>query len=439
MRRLLPVAAIAAAVCFSQAPATAYVPAGDAAPLGQSVGQAAVPSAAQARAARKVRTKFALAGSAYGSRVDGGEVPANSRDTAFERIGCTNVAGNEVRNFEADLTIPGLGRAEGVLTRVFTKKVGETVSVVSQHSIAKVVIGSSPLGAIELIGLRSTSEAFNKNGRFGTTVDNEIARIVLRPAVGPAQQLAIPAPGRTLTIPGLASISLGKAVRSVSGAGARISANVVDVRVIPLGTRVRVAQTNASIAGGIRQGVFKGYAAGVEARGLDDNLKVGRTPLTLLPCQGTKGVKRKDIAGVDLGALGQLGTVVSAANATNQTRVADGTVVGAVADVSLFDGRVQIKGIVAAANVKRVRGVLSRSSAGTTVLEVVVDGQRFEFPAVGAIEIPGLLKLEDRIVTRTKNGMRVVGLRITVLDGTGAVVDLGVVEIGIRPGVPARR
>ncbi|MCW2813321.1 MAG: hypothetical protein JWN84_776 [Nocardioides sp.] len=426
MRRVLPVAVAAAALCFSQLPAsTATVTAG-----GVSSGLST------AIAPQQVRTKFALASAAYGSRVDGGSVPANSRDTAYQRIGCTNVAGIDLNNFEADLVIPGLGKAEGVRTRVWTEKKGDTVSSFSKHSIARLVIGSTPLGSLEIQGISSLSQAFNKNGRFGATATNEIARIVLKGAGQPVQEFAIPAPGQTLTIPGVASISLGKTVKKVTRSFARVSANVIDIKVIPLGTRARVAQTNAAIQGGIKQGVFKGYAAGVEAKGLADNLKIGRTPLALVPCPGTNGETRgKDIAGVELGDLGSLKSVAAGVNATNAPRIAQGTVAGRVVGASLFDGRLQINGVIGVANVKRERGVLSRNSKGSTVLEIIADGQSYTIPAVGSLEIPGLVKLQSALKFPTKNGLKVVGLRVTVLDGSGAVIDLGVASLAIRPGV----
>lgn len=431
MRRVLPVAVAAAALCFSQLPASTAT-----APLGNV--SAGVSSAAAAP--QKVRTKFALSSAAYGTRVNGGSVPANSRDTAYQRIGCTNIAGTDLNNYEADLTIPGLGKVEGVRTRVWTQKRGDTVSSYSKHSIARLVLAQSALGSLEIQGISSLSQAFNDGGRYGAKATNDIARIVLKVAGQPVQQLPIPAPGRTLTVPGLAKISLGKSVKRVTRSFARISANVLDISVLPLGTRVRVAQTNASIQGGIAQGVFKGYAAGVEARGLADNLKIGRTPLSLIPCQGTDGRERgKDIAGVELGELGSLRGVASGVTAQNFPRVAKGTVAGRVAEVSLFGDRVQINGILGVANVKRERGVLTRDSKGSTVLEIIVDGQSYKIPAIGSLEIPGLLKLQDAVEIRTKNGLKVIGLRITLLDGTGAVIDLGVAQLGIRPGVRAGR
>jgi 3D (Asp-Asp-Asp) domain-containing protein len=428
MRRVLPVAIAAAALCLGQLPASlAAVPVGD------------LSSGAAKAASRQVRTQFALSGSAYGTRVDGGSVPANSRDTAYQRIGCTNVAGTDRNNFVAEQTIPGLGKVEGVRTRVWTEKKGGTVSSYSKHSIARVVIASSALGSLELQGLSSLSRAYNANGRFATSSSNEIARIVLTVG-GQSRQLAIPAPGKTLTVPGLASISLGKTVKQVTSGYARISSNVVDVKVIPLGTRVRVAQTNAAVQSGIKQGVFNGYGAGIEGQGLGDSLKVGRTPLSLVPCRGTGGkLRAKDITGVDLGDLGSVTGVASGVVAVNRAQVAEGTVAGRVAEVSLLDGRIQVKGILGVANVKRERGVLTRDSEGSTVLDIVVDGKHYSLKALTKIEIPGVVKMQDALKIKTDNGLRVIGLRITLLDGTGATLDLGVAQLGIRPGVRPSR
>ncbi len=54
------------------------------------------------------------------------------------------------------------------------------------------------------------------------------------------------------------------------------------------------------------------------------------------------------------------------------------------------------------------------------------------FPRTGVLEIPGIAKLERRVATRTATGIKVVALRITLLDGSGAVVDLGEAQLQIR-------
>ena len=59
--------------------------------------------------------------------------------------------------------------------------------------------------------------------------------------------------------------------------------------------------------------------------------------------------------------------------------------------------------------------------------------QTQRFPATGALVIPGVAELERHLVTRSASGITVVSLRITLLDGTGGVVDLGVASMRIRP------
>ncbi len=429
MRRIFAIAVTTAALCASQLPTTAVA----------SSGPDPSASTAKPAKAKQVRTPFALAAVAYGSRAQGGQVPANSDTTAYQQISCTNVAGRNRRNFEADLKIPGLGVAEGVSSRVWTKKRGGTVSSYSQHDIARVTIADTPLGSLQIRGLSSLSRAFNANGKFGTQVDNEIARIVLKPTGGPAQDLRIPTPGRPLVVPGLAKLEIGKSVRRASSAGASAESRVLDVTVLPGNSRVRLAHTSAQISTGVERGVFKGYSAGIQARGLDDNLRAGRTPLVLMPCQGTKGKTRaKDLARVNLADQVVARGVGASQVSTNRAAVARGTETGRVARAELADGRVVLNAIRGQVNVKRTRSGVTSNIKGTRVGEIVVDGESYSLPAVGALEIPGLVKIEDAIRTRTPNGLKVVGLRVTLLDGTGAVVDLGVAQLAIRPGAPRR-
>ncbi|WP_139982262.1 choice-of-anchor P family protein [Nocardioides litoris] len=433
MRRLIPVAVAAAALVATQLPATSTALA---APAPDAV--SAVSGVAAKVAGPKVRTKFALRTVAYGTRVDGGSLPAGSSATAYDRISCTNQTGRERVNFVADQVIPGLGKAEGIRTRVWTAKKGNRVSAYSMHQIAKLTIGNPSVGALEITGLKSVSEAFNDNGRYGTTFDSEVARIVLKAGTRVVASYPIPSPKRALTIPGLLRIALGTAERRTGPRSADVFGNALEITVLPTGTKARVAQTNARIAGGIEQGVFNGYSAGVEARALADNTRVGRQPLNPLPCRGSD-LRVERVAGVNLGSLGGLRGVAATAQGTNRPRVARGTVTGSVAQASLLDGRVRIEGIKAVATAQRKDGKLTRSSEGSTVLDVTIDGRKFSFPALGKITIPGLVELDDEVVEKTQNGLKVIGLRVKVLNGTGAVVDLGVAQIGVRPGVSPKK
>ena len=61
----------------------------------------------------------------------------------------------------------------------------------------------------------------------------------------------------------------------------------------------------------------------------------------------------------------------------------------------------------------------------------MVDGESREILGDG-LEIPGLAKLQSKIVTQSPKGLKVVALRITLLDGSLAVIDLGSVSLGIK-------
>ena len=91
-----------------------------------------------------------------------------------------------------------------------------------------------------------------------------------------------------------------------------------------------------------------------------------------------------------------------------------------------------VRGIVAQANVERAHGDVVRNAAGTTVGEVTVNGETREFPDTDVLEIPGVARLERHIVRRTPNGIQVTALRVTLLDGSGAVLDLGQARLTIR-------
>ena len=76
---------------------------------------------------------------------------------------------------------------------------------------------------------------------------------------------------------------------------------------------------------------------------------------------------------------------------------------------------------------------VARSAKGTQLASITVDGQQQTFPKTGVLEIPGLVKLERGVVKKTHSGIRVIGLRITLLDGSGAVVNLAEASLKVGP------
>ncbi|MBS45351.1 MAG: hypothetical protein CMH83_19710 [Nocardioides sp.] len=397
---------------------------------------AAAPATSVARAGtlKRVKTRFALQTAGYGSRVVGSMVPAASDRTALESIGCTTVAGKAKRNYEADTAVPGLGDLYGVETNVWTEAVGQRVSSWSTHEIAKLVL----FDRLEIHGLTSMAHAYWDGSRYRTETSTSIAKILVRNG-GQVSELDIPSPNRDLEIPGLVKISLGKTVEKAGSGTARAAASALDVTVYPTETHAVLAQSLARVTGGVKSGVFRGYSTGARAQALADNVQVGRTQLSKMPCQGTRGkTMSSDVARADLRDLGGVRAVATSQMGDNRVAYAEGFERAKAAKVSLLDGRIEVDLVRAVANVRSEKSGARRvtsDSVGTKVVGLTIDGQSYDVEAGETYEIPGLVKIETGVERQLRQGLEVVGLRLTLLGGDAAIVDLAVAKLAIRKGV----
>ena len=372
------------------------------------------------------RTEFAFKSATYGSRVRGGAIPASSGTTSYQAIGCTNAAGVEKTNDVASVEIPGLGTAKGVTTRNWTERSNGVFSSYSTHDIAKVVLSESSFGELSIKGLSSFSRAFHDSAGFHASTKTEIASIIFDPTNGPPQVLALPTPGQPIVIPGLLEIRLGSEKRTVSGTQAKARADVLDVLLVPTDTKVRVAHTGARLASGVKRGLFAGFSAATQVRALDDLVKSGPQPQTRMPCQGTQGkVKGKDVASVDLAPLLEVGAASTRQLGKQRDGRASGYELARVASVDLGNGQLVITGIQGRANVERTHEGVTADTDGTKFLTATVNGTEYSFPELDGLSIPGLVEIETGVVEKFKSGIEVTAVRLTLLDGSGAVVDLG--------------
>ena len=246
-------------------------------------------------------THFGMTAFGLGTAVKGGQIPVSSGKTAYRVIGCTNRAGIDRENHEAEATVPGLGVVSGVKTRVWTTQKNGVVSSNSRHTIAKVVIAQSGLGRAVISGIVSDSRAFHDDKGFHAKTTTDVASITFAPAGMPAQEFPLPAPGEPVVIPGLATIHVGSDAKRAGSSGAKAYATTLKIQVVATDSLARVAHTSAKINGGVKHGIFRGHANGTRAEALAGNLTSGPTPNLPMPCQGTGGeIKRNDLAGVNL-------------------------------------------------------------------------------------------------------------------------------------------
>jgi len=383
--------------------------------------------------AAPVATKFAYGASGYGTLLRGGQVPAGSDMTAFKPLGCTNLAGVTKENHEAASPLGGFGQVSGVATKVWTTKVGNVYSSWARNTIASVSLGDPSLGVIAITGLASRSRAFHNATGFHATTHTTVAKITFAPAGMDPQVIDIPNPGQPVEIPGVARISLGTTFTQEGATGAQARANALKVELLLSGTTLTVGHSQATIAGGITHGLFVAKSYATKLNALDANLTSGPTPLTVMPCQGTNGIVRsKKIASVNLGGQIVVGAVTSSQMGKQTDNVATGWEKATVARVNLGGGQLIITGIVGRASATRSGATLKTNATGTTIGQILAGGQVMTFPDTDVIEIPGLVRLEQNIITKGKLGIKVVALRITLLDGTGAVIDLGSAQIAIK-------
>jgi hypothetical protein len=395
-------------------------------------GTAPITSKTTGKSASKTTT-FAFKGSGFGTRAIGGQVPAGSDTTAYQAIGCTNQAGKQKKNDVAESTVPGLGTISHSRTRVWTTSKHGVVASHSTHSISKIVLAETGVGELAIHGITSTSTASHDSTGFHPMTTTQIGSLAFTPPVGPAQSLPLPTPDQPVTIPGLATVFAGKSQTTHSGNGARAEAVALRIDVIPSGTSIRVAHSRAELNSGVTGGVFAGYSAGTHvvtaAGGI---VKGGRTPLNLMPCQGTYGeVHKKRLSTLDLGGQLLTSNVSTREMSVQGAREAHGYERAHIGRLSL-GGQLLIQDIVAKATVTRTPHGVVKSAKGTHLGTVTANGQKQTFPKTGVLEIPGVAKLERAVVTRSRGGIYVVGLRITLLDGTGAVINLAEAKLGIR-------
>lgn len=382
----------------------------------------------------KADAGLALKAGGFGTQVKGDQVPAGSSETAYISLACATRTGIERENHVAAVALPGAGTVSGVTTRLWTTKTGNAIHSYAENTTANVVLSESPLGNIELSGLRSFSHAWHDGQGFHAETSVSVAKLLFVPPMGDPQELEIPTPGEPVRIPGVATIAVGGSSKVVNDHAGIANANVLYVKLIPTGTTVTVGHTTARVLDGIKHGTFRGSSAATKVSALDDTITSGRNPLTLMPCQGTDGkLQTKELAGVDLGGQIVVDGLTSSQKGTQLAKKSVAMERGSIASLNLGGGALVVDAVAGQANVTRTAaGKVTSSAKGTTVGSITVNGEPQEIPVDQPIEIPGVAKIESKIIEKTRFGISVVALRITLLDGTGAVIDLGVAQAAIR-------
>ena len=407
----------------STRPAAALLAAGTV--LALAVGTAAPATAKPKNDGDAGATPFAFRAVSYGTRVRGGQLPVSSGTTSYQAIACTNRVGTAKENQVATVELPGLGRLDGVKATTGTSGSGEDVATYSTHEIAALGLDVPGVLGLQVRGISASSTASHDAGGYHAATDVKVARITLTAAGQPALDLPIPTPQSPVEVPGLLSISIGKTKRLTSPAGAVAKAEGLVIKVLPTGTKVQVAHTATKLNRGIKRGLFFGKANATHIKALGDLVRSGPQPLQVMPCQGTKGETRgKDLATLSVPGVFEVGGASTQVNGSNLNARASGYTAASVARANVLNGVLVLDAIKARAHVARTKRTVKADSNGTTIGSATLNGQPVDLGTLDGLEVPGVLRVDTDVVTRSGAGIDVVGVRITLLNGTGAVIDL---------------
>ncbi|KAA1427646.1 choice-of-anchor P family protein [Nocardioides antri] len=408
-------------------------------PGGPSHAAPVVPTKAAAAAPRP--TDFGLHAMGYGTAIKGGDIPLSSGATGYAHISCTTLAGLNRSNGLAQVELPGLGTIETLDTKVATIKRGKKVTSIARHSLAGITLVETELGSLALGAVSSKAKVWHDGSGFHSEVDSQVAGIVLTPPGGDPQVIEIPTPGQPVEIPGLLRITLGESKVTKKPGFIFARAQALLIEILPTKTKVKVALSRARMTDDVVNSIMSGYAAGLKGKvlntGDDTIVTLGRTPTRPIPCEGTNGeVKATKTVDLNIPSAIEVGVAQAKVFGTQWgRRRARAWAEGSIASVSLGGGQLVIEGIKGRANVKRVPGKLVRNTRGTATLSITADGEQHTIPPSGVLEIPGLAKLEENVTTMIRGGIEVVALRVTLLDGAGAVIDLGVARVQVKKAI----
>jgi hypothetical protein len=100
----------------------------------------------------------------------------------------------------------------------------------------------------------------------------------------------------------------------------------------------------------------------------------------------------------------------------------------------MIAGGLEIRGIHGrASSIHSERHRYLLSSRGSVVRSVLLNGERVRLHGRDPVNLGGIAILKPLIVTRSHGTIEVTPLRVTMLDGSGEVFDLGFARATLRP------
>jgi hypothetical protein len=397
-----------------------------------------------ASAAEPVLTDFSLAASGYSTEVSGGTLPVQSGRTGFAGLSCTRFANKATSNNTAGVGIPAQGSIVSVgatSSRALTAQLGNAVHAYGRNDVASVVVGNKSVAALEISGIKTRTHAWHDASGFHRAERVKVAEVTRYIAGNAEPVAAIPVNqdlnGQELRVPGVASVTFGARGGWAGGGAANSTATGLTIELELSGTKVVVGSGTARIQAGAVSGIMNGEVWGSQLTAVGGVVNSGRTASQRLSCLGTDGeFVTERVAGARVPGILSLGALVSQVRGSQSESLAEG--ISTVTRAGFAGRGLVATGIRAQGTVRRNGdGSVTRSAEGTTLGSITLGGRELDLPLPGrTLVIPGVARITRGLVTRGADSIKVVGLRVELLQGSviESRIDLANVRLQVREG-----
>jgi hypothetical protein len=367
--------------------------------------------------------------------------PPPTNGTVGARVVCANRTRQRDEAAAASVDMLGVS-IHDVRSVAWTSRTGGKTVSSSRATIGSVDIVDPSIGTVTVSGIVSLSQAWHGRHGFHQASHPSVTSIVLHPLSGDDVTYPVPEPGHSVTIEDTIRVGVGR----IEGGRTEHSAwsDVDAVTVLPLNgpfTKFKLAHSQARLQGGVGEQIYGGIALPVLGHDANGPLDSARDSVETVPCVGSGGALS---GGTGIGRT--LSDTVTARRVGGYQRSGPDSggrptvvVISEIRKVTI-DGGIEIWGIRGRAASIRSRDGYRLSSHGTVVRRVLFNGERVRLLGRDSVNVGGIAVLEPRIVKRSKGTIELTALRVTMLDGSGQVFDLGFARATLRPsGLNPRR
>ena len=399
------------------------------------VGTLAVTSAAGASTGigSAKQTESAFGGSAFGSAGHLGSA-FQSGQSALAAI-CTTALGVTHRETTHGSSNPQVGTIGNVRTSVSSVGSGNSVA-----SVSKATTSASKLLSAMVTGKTFVATARSATSPAGTALSGGTTLTGVRIAGHPAPKH--PAVDQSMALPGVGSVLLNHQTRSHGFGMQRISVTAMTITVdgnntlgLPGGQLV-ISRAIASLHRPTHH-TASGNAYGTRIVS-GKTVKSGKTAPVLVPCGGSNGATRRNSSGATSSKAMRSGATVTTARTTDTAGSTASVVTSKITKANLLGGVVKADSIAARATATRAGNTLARSSKGTTIGDLTINGQKKSGtqPANTKFAIPGVGTLWVNRVIKSANGLQVYALQLVLSTSQsglskGSVLTLGAAKAAV--------